>query len=143
MKQTLNRLRLQIGVFWLIPLLLAALYGGDYLETGRWADDEGARYVAGTWVVMLTIFCVPAALKGFSLYVKRYAQGRPAALSLYERAFAARLLALSLCIWPGVYVYFQTFDNLGGLCALIGLTASLFCIPREARIRQELHLDEE
>ena len=34
-------------------------------------------------------------------------------------------------------------SSTGALCALIGLTASLFCLPGEGRLRKELHINQE
>ena len=39
--------------------------------------------------------------------------------------------------------YYFTLSSTGALCALIGLTASFFCLPGEKRLRAELHIDKE
>jgi hypothetical protein len=35
-------------------------------------------------------------------------------------------------------VYYTTLSSIGGLCAFIALIASLFCIPGEKRVAEEL-----
>ena len=34
----------------------------------------------------------------------------------------------------------MTLNNIGGLCALIGITASVFCLPGEKKLREEMNL---
>ena len=49
---------------------------------------------------------------------------------------------LSLPVWVGLAVYYLTLSNKGLLCAFIALTASLFCLPGEGRLRK-LHINKE
>lgn len=42
-----------------------------------------------------------------------------------------------------LFTYYIMLSSTGALCALIGLTASLFCLPGEGRLRKELHINKE
>lgn len=43
----------------------------------------------------------------------------------------------------GFLTYYGMLSTTGLLCALIALTASLFCLPGEERLRRELHIERE
>ena len=55
----------------------------------------------------------------------------------------ARLALLALPVLGGFLTYYMVLSNTGVLCALIALTASLFCLPGEERLRKELHINKE
>ncbi|EJW91995.1 hypothetical protein, membrane [gut metagenome] len=67
----------------------------------------------------------------------------PVALRLYVRWYAVRLFLLALPVGFGFLSYYMLMSSKGVLCALIGLTASLFCLPGEERLRRELHIEKE
>jgi hypothetical protein len=67
----------------------------------------------------------------------------PEALRLYSFWSKVRVAMLSLPVWVGLAVYYLTLSNKGLLCAFIALTASLFCLPGEGRLRKELHINKE
>lgn len=53
----------------------------------------------------------------------------------------ALCIPLSLKLFSLVLIcYYLTLSTTGNLCMLIGLTASLFCLPGEKRLRNELHI---
>ena len=54
-----------------------------------------------------------------------------------------RLALLAVPVLAGFLTYYMMLSNKGVLCALIALTASLFCLPGENRLRKELHIDKE
>ena len=54
-----------------------------------------------------------------------------------------RLALLAIPVLAGFFTYYVMLSSTGVLCALIGLTASLFCLPGEGRLRKELHIDKE
>lgn len=47
---------------------------------------------------------------------------------------------LAIVTFLNIYVYYTTLDNIGGLCALIGVTASIFCLPSEKKLKEELNI---
>ena len=54
-----------------------------------------------------------------------------------------RLALLAMPVLAGFLTYYMMLSNKGVLCALIALTASLFCLPGENRLRKELHIEKE
>ena len=88
---------------------------------------------------------MPVSLKLFSWMLERRIDvvTFPEALRLYSRWSGVRLLLLFIPIAAGLFLYYLMWSSTGMLCALIGLTASLFCLPGEERLRKELHIDKE
>lgn len=58
-------------------------------------------------------------------------------------AIIVRLGVLEVAIVVNLLCYYLTLSSTGNLCMLIGLTASLFCLPSEKRLRNELHIAKE
>ena len=62
------------------------------------------------------------------------------ALKHYVQWSIVRLGILEVAIVANILCYYLTLSSTGNLCMLIGLTASLFCLPSEKRLRNELHI---
>ena len=62
------------------------------------------------------------------------------ALKCYVQWSIVRLGILEVAIVTNLLCYYLTLSTTGNLCMLIGLTASLFCLPGEKRLRNELHI---
>ena len=126
-KKTAARVRTTFAYFWMLPILLVLLgeTGGGLV--GMYAGDVRTTYMAETVTILLAASCVPIALKLFSWVLIRK-------IDVVTLPEALRLYAL----WSGVML-----SSTGALCALIGLTASLFCLPGEGRLRKELHINKE
>mgnify|MGYP003374269686 CR=1 FL=1 len=144
-KQTARCVRLNYLLFWALPLLclLAGELGGGWV--GLYAADVKAVYLAETLIILLAALCVPASLKLFAWMLDRQIDRAtlPHALTLYVRWSVVRLLLLSLPVVGGLLIYYAMLSSKGLLCALIALTASLFCLPGEGRLRSELHIEKE
>ena len=54
---------------------------------------------------------------------------------------AWRLALLAIPVLVGFFTYYIMLSSTGALCALIGLTASLFCLPGEGRLRKNVHIN--
>lgn len=117
----------------------------DSLEGISYADDVRTGYFAETWTILLTAVCVPVALKLFAWRLTKRIDlvGLPEALRLYVRWSEIRLLLLAVPVVAGCAADYCLLSNTGTLCTLIALTASLFCLPGEQRLRRELHIDKE
>ncbi|MDR0988261.1 MAG: hypothetical protein LBM06_02200 [Prevotellaceae bacterium] len=137
--------RLLFLLFWLVPigLLVVGESGGTWV--GRYAADESASYALNTLTILLTIACVPVSLKLFAWVLTRRIEPLTLeqALRLYARWSSLRLLLLFIPVTVGLADYYLVMSHAGALCACIGLVASLFCIPGEARLRNELHIERE
>lgn len=142
-KQTNKFIQTVYGIFWLVPVCL--IVAGEVMEnwTGVYAGNIRLTYLAETLVILLTAIMVPVSLKLFSWALKKRVNAAqlPRALHLYALWSCIRLCMLILPVITGLAVYYAMLSNKGALCALIGLTASLFCVPGEKRLRRELQLD--
>ncbi|MEL5894284.1 hypothetical protein AAE250_12360 [Bacteroides sp. GD17] len=144
-KKTAARVKAGFVYFWLLPVLLVILgeTGGDWV--GMYAGDVRASYTAETITILLAAICVPVSLKLFSWVLTRKIDvvSLPEALRLYSFWSGVRLALLALPVLGGFLTYYMVLSNTGVLCALIALTASLFCLPGEERLRKELHINKE
>ena len=104
-----------------------------------------ATYFAETVTILLTAALVPVSLKLFSwvLAKKIDVVAITDALRLYALWSGVRLALLAVPVLAGFLTYYMMLSNKGVLCALIALTASLFCLPGENHLRKELHIDKE
>lgn len=131
--------------FWLLPLLLILLFELTGETVGALASDVRATYLMETVSILLVAVCVPVSLKIFSwVMLKRIDNASiDRALVLYRSWSSVRLLLLSFPVIAGLLTYYLALSTGGLLCTLIALTASLFCVPGEKRLRRELHIDNE
>ncbi|MCI1646985.1 MAG: hypothetical protein LKI39_10745 [Bacteroides sp.] len=140
-----NRLKLIFILFWALPVLgvIVGETGEDWV--GIYAGDVSTTYYAETLIILLTAICVPFSLKLFAVVMNKKIDKVtiPHALRLYWRWSCIRMLLLFLPVATGFMIYYMVLSNTGALCALISLTASLFCLPSEERLRKELHIDKE
>lgn len=92
--------------------------------------------------ILLTALCIPLSLKLFSLVLKKKIDQMTITLALkcYVQWSIVRLGILEVAIVTNLLCYYLTLSTTGNLCMLIGLTASLFCLPGEKRLRNELHI---
>ena len=125
-KKTAARVRTTFAYFWMLPILFVLLgeTGGGLV--GMYAGDVRATYMAETVTILLAASCVPIALKLFSWVLIRKID-----------------VVLAIPVLAGFFTYYIMLSSTGALCALIGLTASLFCLPGEGRLRKELHINKE
>lgn len=144
-KSVFKSLKVQYISFWIVPLLLVVVGEVELLPVGIKAGSVRAVYVFETVGILLTAISVPLSLKLFSLVLTKKIDHMtfPAALSRYMFWSAVRLALLEFAVVFNLAGYYFTFSTTGALCALIGLTASLFCIPSEKRMRAELHINKE
>lgn len=144
-QKSLIKLRTGYIIFWAIPLfiIIGCEYGIDWV--GIYADNFRVSYLTETIGILLTASCVPLSLKLFSwvLTKKIDVVSFPEALRLYLKWSNVRLCILELAVLVNIFTYYLTLSNTGLLCAFIALTASLFCVPGEKRLREELHINKE
>lgn len=144
-KHVAARLKVIFISFWLLPVLLIMVgeTGGEWV--GMYAADVRATYLAETLVILLAAICVPVSLKLFAWVLTRKIDkvSLPEALHLYSFWSKIRIILLMLPVLAGFAVYYLMLSNKGILCAFIALTASLFCLPGEGRLRKELHINKE
>lgn len=136
-------LQIEYGVFIFLAAALCLCYEADWLPVGYYAHDARMQYILGTAGILTTIALVPLSLKlfSFTLIKKIKETTLPKALKLYKVYSEIRIGILTAIVLMNIIIYYFTLQNLGGLCALIGLTASFFCLPSEKKIRKELNFD--
>ncbi len=138
-KQTVRHLNIAYILFWTIPAFLMGLGELEVLPVGMWAENTRIVYVFETVDILLTALFVPLSLKLFGRALKRMDKlSLPEALKQYERWSYIRLGMLQAVVIFSALGYYLLLCNTGNLCMLIGLAASLFCLPGEKRLRNEL-----
>ncbi len=137
MKRLASCLWGEFAALWVVAVVVVLLFETGVATEGALVGNPRAAYVAETTGVLAMIALVPTSLKLFSVALKK----RVVTLSDYHHASLLRLALLAIVVWGNLIVYYLTLNNLGGLSALIGLTATLFCLPSAERIENELSKD--
>lgn len=142
-KKLTRILRLEYGLFIILPILIVSLFESDCFPAGYYADDFRMQYILGTIGILLTLTFVPVSLKLFSFKLIQKVKEAPIhiALKKYKMYYTIRLTMLASVVLTNIVFYYLVLQNIGVLCAIIGFIASIFCIPSESRIRQELDID--
>lgn len=140
-----TRLKTIFIIFWVLPVIGVIIGETGEEWVGLYAGDVSMAYYAETLIILLTAVCVPVSLKLFAVVMNKKIDKVTIshALRLYWIWGCIRMLLLFLPVATGFVIYYLMLSNTGALCALIALTASLFCLPSEERLRKELHIDKE
>lgn len=148
MKEQIKRiLKWQIVAFilvWALPLVYALLHETGVLSQGALAGDARMEYIFQTIGILMTIVLIPFALRIFNLNLVKRIQELPLqqALKSYRIWADVRLALLVVPALINLQFYYLTLNNTGLFCAAMALIASLFCVPSESRIKNELDLPE-
>ena len=148
MKEQIKRiLKWQIVAFilvWALPLVYALLHEAGVLSQGALAGDVRMEYIFQTIGILMTIVLIPFALRIFNLNLVKRIQELPLqqALKSYRIWADVRLALLVVPALINLQFYYLTLNNTGLFCAAMSLIASLFCVPSESRIKNELDLPE-
>jgi hypothetical protein len=144
-KSIVARLKMGFAAVWIVAALVFVCGETDLIPNGIMADDVRATYIFETITILLTATMLPMSLKLFNyvLLKKVDNESLPQALHHYRVWSDVRLLMLLVIVLVGLMCYYLTMSKSSGLCALIGLVATLFCIPGDERLRRELHIDKE
>ena len=128
---------------WLLPLLAGIWAEAGAPWTGLLAADTRLEYAVETALILLTIACVPLALKLFAWVMVRQIDTADfrRALRLYTRWNTVRAFLLLLPALGGFVAYGLMLSSTCLLCGLIALVAMLFCVPGTQRLQRELHID--
>ncbi len=144
-KKLLARQRIEYGAFWGVALLLVILFEAGALPSGVYAGNVRVEYVLETAGILAAIVLIPLSLKLFSVALVKRVRELPLleALKSYRRWSDLRLLMLGVVVYGNLVIYYLTMRDIGSMCALMGLAASLFCWPGLKRIKDELELSDE
>lgn len=146
-KQIKHLLRIQVGSYialWAIPALLVFLYETGHLPEGIYAGDAQLEYMLQCVSILLTVGLIPFALRLFNLNLVKRIKELPLAEALksYRIWSDIRLCLLFVPVMLNLSFYYLTMNTTGLFCAAMALLASLFCVPSENRIMNELDLPE-
>lgn len=141
-KRAVRNLNISYIFFWVLPAFLLGAGELKLFPVGHLADNAQAIYYFETIGILLTALCVPLSLKLFSLVLTKKIDYMTITLALkrYVQWSIVRLGMLEVAIVVNLLCYYLTVSGTGHLCMMIGLTASLFCLPGEKRLRNELHI---
>lgn len=139
----LRRQQGEYALFWLLSLGVVVLFETGLLDEGGLAGDARLEFVLETFAILLTLGVIPFALK-LSGMRRAHLRALPLleALRAYHRAGWVRLLLLGIVVWGNLVLYYLTLNSIGGLCALLGCIAALFCVPSRHRMLNELEITE-
>ena len=149
MKEQINQLlrvlkEAYIGL-WALPVTLCVLYETEAFTEGLYAGDARMEYILQSVCILLTICLIPFSLRLFTLNLVKRIKEQPLmeALKSYRRWSEVRICLLAVPAIMGVSFYYLTLNNTGLFCAAMALIASLFCVPSENRLLNELDLPDE
>lgn len=132
-----------LGV-WTAPLLIVVLYETGLYQEGLLAGNAQMEYILQSVSILLTIGLIPFALRMFNMNLVKRINELPLqqALKSYQ---AWSLLRLALLFVPAILAlsfYYLTMNTTNLFCACMALIATMFCVPSENRIKNELDLPE-
>ena len=130
-RRAVRNLNISYVFFWVLPAFLLGAGEFELFPVGGLVDNAPAIYYFETVGILLTALCVPLSLKLFSLVLKKKIDHMTITLALkrYVQWNIVRLGVLEVAIVVNLLCYYLTLSSTGNLCMLIGLTASLFCLP--------------
>ena len=132
-----------LGV-WTAPLLLVVLYETGLYQEGMIAGNAQMEYILQSVSILLTIGLIPFALRMFNLNLVKRIKELPLqqALKSYQIRSILRLALLFVPAIMALSFYYLTMNTTKLFCACMALIATLFCVPSESRIKNELDLPE-
>ena len=148
MKEQIKRiLIIQKSVFlgvWTAPLLLVVLYETGLYQEGLLAGNAQMEYILQSVSILLTIGLIPFALRMFNMNLVKRIKDLPLqqALKSYQIWSILRLALLFVPAIMALSFYYLTMNTTNLFCACMALIATLFCVPSENRIKNELDLPE-
>ena len=148
MKEQIKQiLKIQKGAFilvWVGPILLSVLNETGVFQKGVFYGNAQMEYILQSVSILLTIGLIPFALRMFNLNLVKRIKELPLqqALKSYQMWSDVRLCLLFVPAILGVSFYYLTMNTTNLFCACMALIATLFCVPSESRIKNELDLSE-
>ena len=132
-----------LGV-WTAPLLIVVLYETGLYQEGLLAGNAQMEYILQSVSILLTIGLIPFALRMFNMNLVKRIKDLPLqqALKSYQTWSILRLALLFVPAILELSFYYLTMNTTNLFCACMALIATLFCVPSENRIKNELDLPE-
>ena len=146
-KKIVNLQKVGLITVWALPLILVALYegGAETFQKGIYEGNAQMEYILQSVGILLTIGLIPFALRIFNLSLVKRIKELPLqqALKSYQKWGDIRLVLLFVPALLNMQFYYFTMNTTCLFCACMALIATLFCIPSENRLKNELDLPEE
>lgn len=130
-EKTIKKLR---NIFWLQTVLVAAtaiLFETGILAKGNVTLAPTTRYIVDVAGIMLTIACIPLAIKGFSELLARGIKKKKPQFTEYFYTISTARLGILFVATALNTALFYSMNNEGAMyCALLGAGAMMYSYPR-------------
>ena len=139
----MNQRILQITFYSIVvtAILLVLLFESNVFPTGLYADNKPADFLFTTILEVLTICCIPLALRLIKdKTMKKY--DVPRRMQIYRRKVMLRLLLLGCPLLVNTFLYYLFMNVAFGYMAIILFLCLLFIIPTKERQQREARIDD-
>ena len=139
----MNQRILQIAFYSIVvpAILLVLLFESNVFPTGLYADNKAADFLFTTIMEILTICCIPLALRLIKdKTMKKYDLLRR--MQIYRRKAMLRLLLLGCPLLVNTFLYYLFMNVAFGYMAIILFLCLLFIIPTKERQQREARIDD-
>jgi len=139
----MNQRILQIAFYSIVvpAILLVLLFESNVFPTGLYADNKAADFLFTTIMEILTICCIPLALRLIKdKTMKKY--DVPRRMQIYRRKAMLRLLLLGCPLLINTFLYYLFMNVAFGYMAIILFLCLLFIIPTKERQQREARIDD-
>lgn len=133
---------IQLGTSLALAVLLVCLFEWNVLPEGLFAGDVLMGYVLQTLTILVTLLCLPLALKLYNRKVSKHRPegSLPEAISNLAHWSGRRVFTISLPIYVGIIAYYFTLNVSHIFCALIACIALCICLPIKERVLEQLDI---
>ena len=139
----MNQRILQITFYSIVvtAILLVLLFENNVFSTGLYADNKPADFLFTTILEVLTICCIPLALRLIKdKTMKKY--DVPRRMQIYRRKAMLRLLLLGCPLLVNTFLYYLFMNVAFGYMAIILFLCLLFIIPTKEGQQREARIDD-
>ena len=139
----MNQRILQIAFYSIVvtAILLVLLFENNVFSAGLYADNKPADFLFITIMEILTICCIPLALRLIKdKTMKKY--DVPRRMQIYRRKAMLRLLLLGCPLLVNTFLYYLFMNVAFGYMAIILFLCLLFIIPTKERQQREARIND-
>ncbi len=132
------------AALWIFMAGLIALFECDVLPVGIWMEGDLGFYYQQSLGILLALVLIPASLKFFHVRLQKIKHlPWQESVRKYQLLSWARLGALLIPAVFNLLLYYFSLNTAPAFVALITMMATLFCLPGERRMRNELEIEDE
>ena len=139
-QKLLRILKIEMVVVWLIVVAAVVLGEMDVIPNGLVAPKSPEEVKLNIAAVVLTILGIPLAIRLFTLNTTRGLRrmNNDEALRSYHIWSVVRIGILCIAAVFSVADYYLATSVSGAFCALVALSATIYCWPSESKISSYL-----